>query len=82
MNADERPKDCMEELTLAVAVVLSPIAGLMAAAITYEEYSHHYPDHRRPLKLAVQAGLAAFVAFMVLAFVAGFFLNAIVSPPP
>ena len=69
----------MPSLMLIFAAVFSPIAGLMAVLITYEEYSHHYPDRARPLRLALEAGFATVVALFVLSMVASYFLQGIVA---
>jgi len=62
-------------MSLAISLVFSPFASIMAYLITYSEYTHHYPDKRKPVKLAIQAALATFAFFMVLALVVGFLLE-------
>ncbi|MCL4393220.1 MAG: hypothetical protein M1482_00080 [Chloroflexi bacterium] len=64
---------------LVFAAIFSPIAGLIAVLITYEEFSHHYPDWKRPLRLALQAGFATVVVFFVMSMIASYFLDGIVA---
>jgi hypothetical protein len=44
---------------LIIGLVCAPIAGLMAFLITYEEYSHHFPDRRAVLRMSAEAGITA-----------------------
>lgn len=62
-------------LYLVISLVFSPFASIMAYLITYNEYIHHYPDKRKPVKLAIQAALATFAFFIMLALVTGFFIE-------
>ncbi len=39
-------------MSLAISLVFSPFAAIMAYLITYGEYIHHYPDKKKPVKLA------------------------------
>jgi len=66
-------------LSFAIALVFSPLASAMAYLITYAEYSHHYPDKRQPVKMALQAALVTLMFFIIVSFVAGFFLENIVG---
>lgn len=66
-------------MSLAISLIFSPFAAIMAYLITYSEYLHHYPDKKRPRKLAIQAAAATFVFFVVLALVTGFLLENIVG---
>jgi len=67
-------------MSVAIALIFSPLASAMAYLITYGEYLHHYPDKKRPVKLAIEAALVTFVFFIVLSFVIGFLLENIVGP--
>ena len=62
-------------ISLGIALIFSPFASAIAFIITYGEFLHHYPDKRKPLKLATQAALATLVFFIVLSFVIGFLLE-------
>jgi hypothetical protein len=48
-----------------MAGVFSATAALCAFVITYGEYLKHFPDKRKPLKMAAQTALAAFAFFML-----------------
>ena len=47
----------------------------MAFVISYEEYSHHYTDKRKPFWLSMQAALFAFIFFLALTIIIGFFVT-------
>ena len=51
----------------------------MAFIITYGEYSRHYPDKEKPLKLAIEAALVTLAFFIALSFIIGFLLENIVG---
>ena len=50
---------------VVLGVVFSTLAALCAFVITYEEYLKHFPDKRRPLKMAANMSLVAFAFFML-----------------
>jgi len=50
---------------VVLGVVFSTLAALCAFVITYGEYLKHFPDKRKPLKMAAQMALAAFAFFMI-----------------
>jgi hypothetical protein len=62
-------------MSLAISLIFSPFASIMAFLITYGEYLHHYPDKKRPVRLAIQAAAATFMFFMALALAIGFVLE-------
>ena len=39
---------------ILIGLMLSPIAAAMAFLITYEEYSHHYTNNKKSLKVALK----------------------------
>ena len=47
---------------LMFALILGPIGALMAFLITLNEYTHHYADMRKPLRLAIESAIVAFIA--------------------
>jgi RsiW-degrading membrane proteinase PrsW (M82 family) len=51
---------------LVLAAIFSTLAALCAFIITYGEYLKHYPDRKKPLKMAIRTALAAFLFFMLL----------------
>ena len=53
-------------ITLIVGLILTPIAALMAFLGAYEEYSHHFIDKKKPLKLAIEAAVFAFILFGII----------------
>jgi hypothetical protein len=58
-------------LGLALGLILSPLAGLMAFLITYEEYRRHFPDRRRAIRASLEVGVTTFLMFLVLSVIAG-----------
>jgi hypothetical protein len=58
-------------LALVLGLIFSPLAGLMAFVITYEEYQHHYPDRRRVMRASAEAGVTTFVVFLLLSLIVG-----------
>lgn len=55
---------------IPIGLALSVLAGLAAFLITYEEWSHHYASKREPLRYALEAGVVAFLAFVILTMLA------------
>ena len=62
-------------VSLIIGLIFSPIAAVMAFLIIYEEYFRHNLDRKQQLKIAIQTGLFALVAFIILALCIGFFLS-------
>jgi hypothetical protein len=60
---------------VVLAAVFSTLAALCAFVITYEEYLKHFPDKRRPLKIAAKMSLVAFAFFMLISLVIVFVVN-------
>lgn len=56
---------------VVLGVLFSALAALAAYLITYAEYVRHYPDSQRPRRMALEAAIVAFVAFLVLGLGAG-----------
>jgi len=46
--------------------IFSVLAALGTFLITYEEYRKHFPDKKRPLKMAAQTALTTFAFFITL----------------
>lgn len=59
-------------LFLGLGGVFGFLAALMAYLITYGEYLHHYPDKKRPRKLALEAAIFTFIFFLFLALIGGY----------
>jgi len=62
-----------------IGIVFSPLAAACAFIITYGEYSHHYPTKKEPLRLAWEAAIFTFIAFMLIFLGAGFFISKSIS---
>lgn len=58
-----------------IGLILSAMAGFTAFLITYDEWSHHYPDKREPLKFGAEAGVVAFLVFAILTVLVSFFVT-------
>jgi len=61
-------------ISMVIGLFFSPIAGAMAFLIFYNEYLHHYPNKKQPLKIAFEAALLTFTLFIILSTIVGFFL--------
>ncbi|MBX6771360.1 MAG: hypothetical protein IRY83_06520 [Chloroflexi bacterium] len=46
-----------------IGLLFSPLAGLMAFLITYQEYSRHFPDRSVAIRRALEAGIVAAIFF-------------------
>jgi len=66
-------------IAFIIGVFFSPLAALMIFFITYNEYSHHYPGGRIPLKHALESALFAFVVFLLISILLGLALPSIVN---
>jgi hypothetical protein len=64
-------------ITFIVSFFFGLIASLMAFLITYQEFTHHYPDKGKPFRLAMQAAIFAFVFFLAVTIVAVLLLSPI-----
>ena len=65
-------------LILFISAVFGSLAGAMAYLIAYEEYLHHFPDKRRPRRLALQTGFFAFLFFLGIGVVLAFVLPGVI----
>ena len=59
---------------IAIGILFGVFAGSMAYLITYIEFVKHSTLKENPGKIAMQAGAATFVFFLVLSILAGIFL--------
>ncbi|MGB7582545.1 MAG: hypothetical protein WBL85_08880 [Sedimentisphaerales bacterium] len=57
-----------------IAAILSALAAIMAFLIIYGEYAHHYPDKRKVLKTALEAGIFTLLFFFALGLLLAIFL--------
>jgi len=57
---------------LLFGLIFAPLAALMAFLITYGEYSHHYSNRKKPLRLAVESAVVAFIVVGGLVWAASF----------
>jgi uncharacterized membrane protein YidH (DUF202 family) len=53
----------LNPIPLLVGLVLIPIAMALVFLGAYEEYSHHFIDKKKPLKLAIEAAAFALILF-------------------
>ncbi len=60
---------------LLSGMVVGLFAGLMAFLIGYDEYSRHYLERQKPLRLALEMAVFAFFVFLVLSVIVGFILT-------
>jgi hypothetical protein len=60
-------------------IIFSPFAALMAFLITYEEYSHHYPERGPAFREALRTFAVTLLVFLVLGIAVSFVLPVIVK---
>jgi uncharacterized membrane protein YedE/YeeE len=60
-----------------IAAIAGCFAGAMAYLISYQEYLQHFPDKRKPRKMALEAALLAFAFFFGIGVVLAIVLPAI-----
>jgi hypothetical protein len=53
----------LNPIPLLVGLILTPIAMTMIFLGAYEEYSRHFIDKKKPLKLAIEAAMFALLLF-------------------
>ena len=70
MGPQTSPGDLVR-VSLAIGLMFSPIAAVMAFLITYDEYRHHYPDRAPALRHATSMALFTLIAFLLLSLLAG-----------
>jgi hypothetical protein len=63
------------EITLILGLPFSIIAFFMVFLITYGEYSHHFAEKNKIFKHSIEAGLFAFVTFIIITTIIAFSLN-------
>jgi len=51
---------------LIASVSSGVLAGLIAFLITYNEFSHHYPSKKEPIRIAFRTALGSFLFFLLL----------------
>lgn len=49
-----------------IDLLFSLIAACVAFGITYNEYAHHYPTKKEPLKFALDSAVFTFIVFIIL----------------
>jgi hypothetical protein len=55
---------------LLFGLIFAPLAALMAFLITYGEYSHHYSNRKKPLRLVIESAVVSFIVVGVLVWAA------------
>ena len=49
-----------------IDLLFSFIAACVAFGITYNEYVHHYPTKKEPIRLALDTAITTFIVFIIL----------------
>lgn len=58
-----------------MALLFSPIAAVMAFAITYGEYCRHFADRREPLRIGLWTAALTWILFMLVGIGGGWFVE-------
>jgi len=61
-------------IPILIGLMLSPIAAAMAFLITYEEYSHHYTDKKKSLRVAFETAIFTLIIFGILSLLISLFI--------
>ena len=61
-------------------VIFSALAALCAFFITYEEWSHHFAQSKKPIRYALEAAVITFFVFMALSSLAIIAFRHFMSP--
>jgi len=56
----------LNPIPLIVGLILIPIAMALVFLGAYEEYSHHFIDKKKPLRLAIEVAVFAFLLFGII----------------
>jgi hypothetical protein len=62
-------------VAFVLSLIFCPLAALCAFLITFDEYSHHYPNKRKPFQLALEAAIYTFIFFLFISLLIGFFIS-------
>ncbi|HUD45040.1 MAG TPA: hypothetical protein VMR41_05835 [Patescibacteria group bacterium] len=65
-------------LIFAATITFSPLAGIIAFIITYDEYQHHF-DSKKAKRQALRMAFFTFLVFIGVGLISGFGFNQIVS---
>lgn len=66
---------------LPLGALFAFLASIMAALITYNEYSQHYRERKKAILAALQTGAVTFVFFLSLSLVIGIVLTKMLRRP-
>lgn len=69
----------MLRLVTSLGAVFALLASVMAFLISWKEYSRHFRDRKRALRLALGSAVVAFLFFVVLSVVAALAINRIMG---
>jgi hypothetical protein len=58
-----------------IGIPFSLVAGVFIFLLSYREYSHHFPDKRKPLKMSFESALFAILFFIALSIIMGVVLS-------
>ena len=62
-------------LMILVGLIFGSLGAVMAYLITYSEWIHHYPDKKRPRKMALETAIFTFIFFMAITLLVGWFFQ-------
>ena len=62
-------------VSISIGAIFSLLASIMAFLISYNEYQHHYPSSKLPLRMSLSTAVFTFIFFLLLSIVGGVFLN-------
>ncbi|MHB1376341.1 MAG: hypothetical protein ACYCXB_02840 [Candidatus Humimicrobiaceae bacterium] len=78
LGMNEKCYKKMNKVVFLIGLIFSPLAALTSFFITYEEYKHHYPENKIPIKKAMETALITFFVFLTLSFFIAIIINKII----
>jgi len=62
-------------VVFVIGIPFSIIAGIFVFLLSYREYSRHFPDKGKPLKMSFESAFFAFSFFIILSIIIGIALR-------
>ena len=68
-------------LVVLFGSVFGVLGAIMAGLITYEEYTHHFPDRAPAVRAGINTGITTLVFFVVVSVIIGAVLTRFIASP-
>ncbi len=71
----------MIEFVVFFGSVFGVLGAIMAGLITYEEYTHHYPDRAPAVRAGISTGITTLLFFIVVSVIIGAMFTRLTGAP-